>query len=118
MFHWSTTTQPARGPQKPYVEAVNAFDLDAFVDMVRETGAGYVIFTAVHGIMHFPAPLKSIEAVMPGRTCKRDLIGEMAGKLQEYGIALILYFHHGVGDLEWVKASGFFKSRQVKIFQN
>ena len=58
MFHWSTTTQPLRGPQKPYPEAVSAFDLDAFADMVSETGAGYIIFTAVHGIMHFPAPLK------------------------------------------------------------
>ena len=117
MFHWSTTTQPLRGPQKPYVEAVNAFDLDAFVDMVCETGAGYVIFTAVHGIMHFPAPLKSVEAVMPGRTCRRDLIGEMAGKLQERGIPLILYFHHGVGDLEWVKASGFLSPDKSEFFK-
>ena len=111
MFHWSTTTQPLRGPQKSYPDAVNAFDINAFADMVRETGAGYVIFTSVHGIMHFPAPLKSIEAVMLERTCSRDLIGEMADKLQEHGIPLILYFHHGVGDTEWMKASWVFKSR-------
>ncbi|MYB00529.1 hypothetical protein F4X90_12755, partial [Candidatus Poribacteria bacterium] len=117
MFHWSTTTQPLRGPQKPYPEAVNAFDLDAFSDMVRETGAGYVIFTAVHGIMHFPAPLKSVEAVMAGRTCKRDLIREMAEKLQERGIPLILYFHHGVGDLEWVKAAGFLSPDKSEFFK-
>ena len=117
MFHWSTTTQPLRGPQKPYEEAVNTFDLDAFADMVGETGAGYVIFTAVHGIMHFPAPLKSVEAVMPGRTCKRDLIGEMAGKLQERGIPLILYFHHGVGDSEWVKAAEFLRQDKSGFFK-
>ena len=117
MFHWSTTTQPLRGPQKPYEAAVNAFDLDAFADMVRETGAGYVIFTAVHGIMHFPAPLKSVEAVMPGRTCRRDLIGEMAGKLQERGIPLILYFHHGVGDSEWMKAAGFLSQDKSGFFK-
>ena len=117
MFHWSTTTQPLRGPQKPYSEAVNAFDLDAFADMVRETGAGYVIFTSVHGIMHFPAPLKSIEAVMPERTCRRDLIGEMADKLQERGISLILYFHHGVGDTEWMKAAGFLSPDKSVFFR-
>ena len=117
MFHWSTTTQPLRGPQKSYPEAVNAFDIDAFADMVRETGAGYVIFTAVHGIMHFPAPLKSIEAVMPERICRRDLIGEMADKLQEHGIPLILYFHHGVGDTEWMKAAGFLSPDKSKFFR-
>ncbi|RKU18117.1 hypothetical protein C6500_13940 [Candidatus Poribacteria bacterium] len=117
MFHWSTTTQPLRGPQKSYPDAVNAFDIDAFTDMVRETGAGYVIFTAVHGIMHFPAPLKSIEAVMPERTCRRDLIGEMADKLQEYGIPLILYFHHGVGDTEWMKVARFLSPDKSGFFR-
>ena len=117
MFHWSVTTQPLRGPQKPYPEAVRDFDLDAFADMVSETGAGYVIFTAVHGIMHFPAPLESIEAVMLGRTCERDLIGEMADKLQERGIPLILYFHHGVGDPEWVKAAGFLRKDKSQFFK-
>ena len=117
MFHWSTTTQPLRGPQKPYPEAVEAFDLDAFADMVSETGAGYVIFTTVHGIMHFPAPLKSIEAVMPERTCRRDLIGEMADKLQERGIPLILYFHHGVGDPEWEEAAGFLNPDKSRFFK-
>ncbi len=117
MFHWSTTTQPLRGPQKPYPEAVEAFDVNAFADMVSETGAGYVIFTAVHGIMHFPAPLKSVEAVMSERTCKRDLIGEMADKLNERGIPLILYFHHGVGDSEWVKAAGFLRKDKSRFFK-
>ncbi len=117
MFHWSTTTQPLRGPQKSYPDAVNAFDIDAFADMVRETGAGYVIFTSVHGIMHFPAPLKSIETVMPERTCRRDLIGEMAGKLQEHGIPLILYFHHGVGDTKWMKATGFLSPDKSGFFR-
>ena len=117
MFHWSTTTQPLRGPQKPYPEAVEAFDLDAFADMVSETGAGYVIFTTVHGIMHFPAPLKSIEAVMPERTCRRDLIGEMADKLQERGIPLIIYFHHGVGDPKWEEAAGFLNPDKSRFFK-
>ena len=117
MFHWSVTTQPLRGPQKPYPEAVDAFDLDAFADMVSETGAGYVIFTAVHGIMHFPAPLKSIEAVMPERICKRDLIGEMADKLHERDIRLIIYFHHGVGDPEWEEAAGFLNPDKSRFFK-
>ena len=117
MFHWSTTTQPLRGPQKSYPEAVNAFDIDAFADMVHGTGAGYVIFTSVHGIMHFPAPLKSIEAVMPERTCRRDLIGEMANELQKHDIPLILYFHHGVGDTEWMKAAGFLSPDKSGFFR-
>ena len=117
MFHWSTTTQPLRGPQKPYPEAVSDFDVDALVDIVTDTGAGYVVFTAVHGIMHFPAPLKSVEQVMAQRTCKRDLIAEIADKLHERGIPLILYFHHGVGDADWVKAAGFLSKDKSRFFR-
>ena len=117
MFHWSTTTQPLRGSQKSYPAAVNAYAIDTFADMVRETGAGYVIFTSLHGVMHFPAPLKSIEAVMPERTCRRDLIGEMADKLQEHDIPLILYFHHGVGDTGWMKAAGFLRQDKSGFFK-
>jgi hypothetical protein len=39
MFHWTDLTQPRDGMKKPYAEAVNAFDVDAFARLMGEIGA-------------------------------------------------------------------------------
>jgi hypothetical protein len=93
MFHWTAQTMPRFGPQMKYVDAVEAFNVPAFAHMVQKTGANYVIFTANHQDPHFPAPLKEWEAVHPGWTIKRDLIGEIAEALNTRGIKLILYIN-------------------------
>jgi len=61
-------------------------------NMVRATGAGYVIFTVNHADPHCPAPIRSWEKYHSGWTTKRDLIGEIADALQARGIRLMLYF--------------------------
>ena len=96
MFHYTAQCVPQEGKQLPYAEAVKRFDVNAFADMVAETGASYVIFTANHTEPHFPGPLKEWEAVHPGSTTKRDLIGDIADKLKEHDIKLILYLDIGV----------------------
>src|SRR6267142_5798940 len=48
MFHWTDLTQPRDGMKKPYPDAVNAFDADAFARLMGEIGAAYVIFTLNH----------------------------------------------------------------------
>ena len=103
-FHWTSglktdeawkATWPRRGERKPFPENVEAFGVNAFVDMVRETGAGYIIFSATWASHCFPAPIKEIDKIMPGRTSKRDLIGEIANGLEKHGIKLMLYYHPG-----------------------
>ena len=49
----------------------------------------------------FPDADQAIERIMPGRTSKRDLIGELAEALNRRGIKLMLYYHCGYGDREW-----------------
>src|ERR1700722_2735693 len=39
MFHWTDFTQPRDGMKKPYPEAVNAFNVDAFARLIDEIGA-------------------------------------------------------------------------------
>ncbi len=41
-FHWTSLTHPREGKPLSYREAVEAFDVDAFVKQAIETGAGYV----------------------------------------------------------------------------
>jgi hypothetical protein len=118
MVHWMPGTQPRRGAQKPFPDAVKTFDVAAFADMVEESGADYLVFTAVHGIQWFPGPNDAIARILPGRTCDRDLIRDLADACKRRDIKLILYYHHGVGDYEWAKASGFLRKDKSGFFQN
>ena len=91
MFHWTSQSAPQQGPIKPYNDAVNSFDVNAFVKMVQKTGASYIIFTTNHAEPYFPAPLKNWETEYPGHTTKRDLVAEIADGLNKHNIKLILY---------------------------
>ena len=95
-FHWTTWTLPQAGQVvKPFEQAVEDFDVDAFVAQAVEAGAGHVLFTANHALHWLPAPHPDVDRILPGRTCRRDLIGELADGLAAQGITLILYYHHG-----------------------
>jgi hypothetical protein len=111
MIHWTSGVTPRHGAPKPYEEAVRDFDLPLFVDQVARTGARVVTLTTSHARMFFPAPLRSLEAILPGRTSSRDLVGELAEALRARGIRLMLYYHLGSNaDPKWQEASGFFKT--------
>jgi len=108
--HWTAQSVPRQGAPLPFQEAVDAFDLKAFVEQVRFARADYVLFTATHALQKHPAPNHAIDALLPGRTCKRDLIGELADALAEHHLPLIVYWNHscnGKSDPEWRKASGY-----------
>jgi hypothetical protein len=96
MFHWTDFTQPRDGVKKPYPEAVNAFDVEAFGKLIAEIGAGYVIFTLNHAHPHCPAPIQSWEAIHPGSTTRRDLVGDIADALEKRGIRFLLYINSPV----------------------
>lgn len=111
-IHWVPESYPLFGSTptwQKYQAAVDAFDVDAFADMVAKTGAAWVVFTTTHGKYYFPGPLHALDAVLPGRTCRRDLIGEIADALQKRHVRLMLYFHPGPGpseDAEWARLAG------------
>lgn len=119
MFHWTSETWPRRGERKPYAQAVRDFKVEALADQVKEGGAGFVVLTTSHAYQYFPAPIKSLERIIPGRTSQRDLVGELAGALQQRGIRLWLYYHLGASqDAAWMKASGFFETDTTRFFGN
>lgn len=118
MVHWLPNTMPRSGPKKEYCQAVRDFDVERFADMVKETGAGYVIFTLAQ-LQYFAMPLHAVDAVLPARTCQdRDLIDDLANALQRRNIRLILYYHHGVGDTQWSKAAGFLAPDKSEFFRH
>lgn len=89
--HWQTWTKAEFGPTIGFQEAVERFPVDRFADQVAETGARYVIFTVTHVDNHVPFPLPEMDAVMPGRTCRRDLMDELADALNARGVRLMFY---------------------------
>ena len=94
-FHWTTTTMPRVGQPGPFEEAVEAFDVPALAERVAETGAGYVLLTTTHERHHMPAPHPDVDRLIAGRTCRRDLIMEIADALAARGVRLALYYNHG-----------------------
>jgi hypothetical protein len=86
---------PVHGDKKTWPRQIEDFDIPRLVDLVAETGAGYLIWSTTWISYYVPAPIKAIDAIMPGRTSGRDFIGELADALHTRGIRLILYYHAG-----------------------
>ena len=107
MFHWTSQSKPQEGPPLSYCDAVRNFGVDKFAKMVSETGAGFVVITTSHAGFYFPGPNPVIDSILPGRTCPRDLVGDIADALNRYHIRLELYFHPGHDDAPWWQRTHF-----------
>jgi alpha-L-fucosidase len=108
--HWTAQTVPRYGDPLPFQRAVDSFKLKEFVEQVRHAGADYVLFTAAHALQMLPAPHPVIDRILPGRTCKRDLIGELADALAAHGMPLLVYWNHSCNhaqDRAWEQAVGY-----------
>ncbi len=101
MFTWTAASFPRTGPAKSYAEATRDFDVNAFADMVANTGAGFIVFATSWSTYYFPAPIKSWEQVAPGQTTQRDLIAELADALAKRHIKLMIYYHAGRAEANW-----------------
>lgn len=93
MVHYTPESFPRSGPRRPWAEAVRDFDVEAFADQMAQGGAGFVVFVTAHMQWTFPAPLRTVDAQMPGRTTERDLIEDLAQALRKRGIRLMLYLN-------------------------
>ena len=94
-FHWTTWTLPLEGEPVSFEEAVENFDVERFVEQAVAAGAGHVLITSTHQLHWLPAPNPEVDKVIAGRTCRRDLLMELADSLARAGIKLVLYYHHG-----------------------
>ncbi len=109
-IHWTAQTVPRSGPPKTFQQAVADFDLPGFIAAIEHAGADYVLFTAAHALQMLPAPHPVLDEILPGRTCGRDLIGEMAAALAARQKHLLVYYNHscnGRQDAAWEQAVGY-----------
>ncbi len=70
---------------------VDAFDVAGYVRQIEETGADWVIFTLGQTTGVLCAPNEYLDARAPGLTARRDLVMELAQRLDAAGKRLILY---------------------------
>lgn len=48
-----------------------------------------MLWSVTWGQQYISAPIQSLDRILPGRTTRRDLLGEMADRLHAKGIRLI-----------------------------
>jgi hypothetical protein len=119
--HWTAQTAPRAGKALPFAAAVAQFRLDAFLDAVARSGAGYVIFTATHALHMLPCPHPLVDGILPGRTAERDLLGELARGLAAIGRKLIVYYNHSCNhgdDPPWEQAVGYHAATKDRLAEN
>lgn len=102
-FHWNSRSQPRSGEAKSYAQAVKDFDVAAFANMVKNTGADFIVLTTSWAAPTFPAPLKTLDQIVPGNTTARDLIMDMANALNQHDIKLLVYCNFRMDWLGWKK---------------
>ena len=110
--HWSSQSRGFNKPEKRadwFQESVEMFDVKVFADAIERTGAAWVTFTATHQGFYWPGPNAALDKISPGRTAKRDLLGEIINELDQRGIRTMFYLHTGYNGYDpkvWREAVG------------
>jgi hypothetical protein len=108
--HWTSHTANADGTRPSYEEAVGNFDVRAYADTLVAIGAKHCIFTLTHAEQYLPFPLVALDRILPDRTARRDLVGDLIAALSSRSIRFVAYYNHscnGIGDPLWKKACGY-----------
>ena len=70
---------------------VDGFDLDHFIGQVVSTGADWLIFTIGQNTGYYCSPNAFLDAALPGHTSRRDLLLEIAERIDAAGKRFIAY---------------------------
>jgi hypothetical protein len=110
MFQYGAWGYPNNiGAAKSLNQQAADFNVPAFVNMVKQSGASYVIWSISWWTYHMDAPLTSPNSIVtaaggptsPGLAATTDLIGNVASALHAQGIRFMLYYHTGDEDGAW-----------------
>lgn len=100
MFQYGAWGYPQTGAaRKSLAQGAVDFNVTNFVNMVKSTGASYVIWSITWWQYWMQAPISSVNTIMGDSTLtesSRDLIGDVAAALHAQGIKFMLYYHQGI----------------------
>jgi hypothetical protein len=114
MFQYGPWSYPTSG-SNPAIDAhTNAFNVNAFADLVQSTGARHVIWSVSWWTYQLQAPISSVDTIVGNgnRTASRDLIGELADAFQARGIMFLLYYHVGQDEHLGYNSTDFWSAQQ------
>lgn len=97
MFQYGGWGYPQSGAAKSLDAQAADFNVINFVNMVKSTGAKYIIWSSTWWTYEFNTPLPELDNLLghSNRTSNRDLIGDIATALDAEGIGFFLYYHTG-----------------------
>lgn len=115
---WTTWTAPRAGNILPFPDAVEALDVDRLAQTLADAGAKHLLFTLNHALHWLPLPHPTVDRLIQGRTCRRDLVADLITALDRHDIRLMLYYHNGLepGDLPWQQAIGAFDADPSRAY--
>jgi hypothetical protein len=98
MFQYGPWGAPKTGNRKNLEDFANGWDVTRFVNMVKGTGASYVLWSITLCTYQLIAPIKAVDSIMGNSTLTstRDVLGEIAAALQKDGIKFYMYYHSGL----------------------
>lgn len=108
--HWTPRTVNLDGTRPSWDEAVEHFDVETYADALASAGARHCILTLAHALQQLPFPLAELDRILPGRTARRDLLGDLIPALASRGIRFVAYYNHscnGEDDPPWKAACGY-----------
>lgn len=70
---------------------VDAFDVDGFMEQFAESGADWLLFTIGQNLGYYCSSNSVLDALVPGRTSRRDLMMELAQAVKGLGKRMLLY---------------------------
>ena len=108
--HWTARTTNLDGSRPSWDDAVAHFDVGAYADALASVGATHCILTLAHALQQVPFPLAELDRILPGRTARRDLVGDLIQALADKGIRFVAYYNHscnGDDDPKWKAACGY-----------
>uniref|UniRef100_UPI00286D65D9 hypothetical protein n=2 Tax=Salinibacterium sp. TaxID=1915057 RepID=UPI00286D65D9 len=114
MFQYGPWSHPSTGANPDIETHTNAFDVNAFADLVQSTGAGHDIWSVSWWTYQMQAPISSVDAVVGNgaRTATRDLIGALADAFHARGIMFMLDYHVGQDEHLGYNSTDFWQAQQ------
>ena len=110
MFQYGAWGYPPKGDRKSIDDGAADFDVKRFINMVKSTGASYIIWSLTWRQYWIQAPIQAVDDIMGNSslTASRDLVGEIAQACHENGIRFMLYYHHGLNqEPSWAAKQNF-----------
>ncbi len=109
-YVWDGVGGVTRNPDGSAPASIDAlcdsFNAQAFADDLASMGVEYLVFTAWHSNMYPLYPSAAIDRVQPGRSPKRDLLGDVLDAVKAKGLRVFFYTHpeqpvFGMPNAEW-----------------